>query len=43
VCDLLHEESSGFLGDWAAPKPIAPSPLLERYAAEVAELAVAES
>ncbi len=42
VCDLLHEESSGFLGDWAAPKPIAPSPLLERYAAEVAELAVAD-
>jgi hypothetical protein len=38
VCDLLHEESSGFLGEWAAPKPVAPSALLERYAAEVAEL-----
>ena len=38
VCDLLHEESRSFLGDWAAPKPIAPTPLLERYAAEVAEL-----
>ena len=38
VCDLLHEESSAFLGDWAAPKPIAPTVLLERYAAEVAEL-----
>ncbi len=38
VCDLLHEESSAFLGDWAAPKPIAPTALLERYAAEVAEL-----
>lgn len=38
VCDLLHEESTSFLGDWAAPKPVAPTALLERYAAEVAEL-----
>jgi hypothetical protein len=40
VCDLLHEESKGFLGDWAAPKPVAPTTLLERYAADVAELEV---
>ena len=38
VCDLLHEESTSFLGDGAAPKPSAPTALLERYAAEVAEL-----
>jgi hypothetical protein len=38
VCDLLHEKSSGFLGEWATLKPVAPTALLERYAAEVAEL-----
>ena len=38
VCDLLHEESSAFLGDQAGSKPVAPTMLLERYAAEVAEL-----
>ena len=45
VCDLLHEESKRFLGDWGTATPSVPSALLTRYAAEVAELeapAVAE-
>ena len=45
VCDLLHEESKPFLGDWGKATPSVPSALLTRYAAEVAELvapAVAE-
>jgi hypothetical protein len=48
VCDLLHEASAGFLGgltagsappDPAPPDPARPSLLLERYAADLAELA----
>jgi len=38
VCDLLHEESASFLGDWAKPLPSAPTALLDRYAGDVAEL-----
>jgi len=38
VCDLLHDESSSFLGDWGKPIPTVPTALLDRYAAEVAEL-----
>jgi len=38
VCDLLHDDSASFLGDWAKPLPTAPTALLDRYAAEVAEL-----
>ena len=38
VCDLLHEESASFLGDWARPLPTAPTGLLDRYASDVAEL-----
>ena len=38
VCDLLHQESVSFLGDWAKLVPSATTALLERYATEVAEL-----
>jgi len=38
VCDLLIDESASFLGDWAKLRPAAPTPLLGRYAADVAEL-----
>jgi hypothetical protein len=38
VSDLLHEESTSFLGDWAKLQPTSPTALLERYAADVAEL-----
>ena len=38
VCDLLHEESASFLGDQAKLTPTMPTALLERYAAEIAEL-----
>lgn len=44
VCDLLHEASAGFLGQGAAAspgpaEPPRPSPLLERFAADLVELA----
>jgi hypothetical protein len=38
VADLLHEASASFLGDWAKVQPTSPTALLERYAADVAEL-----
>jgi hypothetical protein len=38
VCDLLHDESASFLGDQAKLTPTMPTALLERYAADVAEL-----
>jgi Putative bacterial sensory transduction regulator len=42
VCDLLHEESKAFLGDWGKPTPSDTTALLARYAAEVAELEAPE-
>ena len=33
VCDLLHEESKPFLGDWGTATPSVTSALLTRYAA----------
>jgi hypothetical protein len=38
VCDLLHEESVSLLGDWAKASASAPTPLLDRYATDIAEL-----
>jgi hypothetical protein len=38
ICDLLYEESASFLGDWVQVSRNAPTSLLERYAADVAEL-----
>jgi hypothetical protein len=44
VCDLLHDASAGFLKPaavpsvTAAPEPLRPSALLERFARDVAEL-----
>jgi putative sensory transduction regulator len=38
VCDLLHEESVSFLGDWAKASADSPTTLLDRYATDIAEL-----